>query len=291
MKKFKLFIVSVIAIVCLVVSGGVFTSCTNDDDLLLAGDTQTEQVSPLVQDSVKAVTRGMKTHPLYNIPSGTYGIAQAYKNNYSHINQYDQSPTSNYQYGWPGNVSNPGNCSWSTYVMAVGCVGRAEGTIASNDYKLDKARRLKQYVYNHLPTSQQSYLNAADITNITNLYVNVWDNGIIANIQLTPYNKYAIENIAYGMISHLKNNHSPLVYLGSAGSIGHYYTVVSIVWTGNLSSSDVWYCDSRYGNTDDPFPASGTTSAFRLSMNLQDFIETAQNNSNNYANIWYISPI
>ena len=42
MKKFKLFIVSVIAIVCLVVSSGVFTSCTNDDDQLLAGDSRAE---------------------------------------------------------------------------------------------------------------------------------------------------------------------------------------------------------------------------------------------------------
>lgn len=59
MKSFKLFIGSVIAIVCLVVSGGVFTSCTNDDDQLLAGDSQTEQVLSLDQDSVKAVTRGV----------------------------------------------------------------------------------------------------------------------------------------------------------------------------------------------------------------------------------------
>ena len=57
MKSIKLFIGSVIAIVCLVVSGGVFTSCTNDDDLLLAGDAQTEQVSSL-EDNLKAMTRG-----------------------------------------------------------------------------------------------------------------------------------------------------------------------------------------------------------------------------------------
>ena len=69
MKSFKLFIGSVIAIVCLVVSGGVFTSCTNDDDQLLAGDSQTEQVLSLDQDSVKAVTRGVSS-TLYD--DGTY---------------------------------------------------------------------------------------------------------------------------------------------------------------------------------------------------------------------------
>lgn len=73
MKKFKLFIVSVIAIVCLVVSGGVFTSCSNDDDLLLAGDSQTEKVISLSVDSLKGMTRGMTTTTYYCYPSkGSY---------------------------------------------------------------------------------------------------------------------------------------------------------------------------------------------------------------------------
>ncbi|MBQ7617094.1 hypothetical protein IJS64_03895 [bacterium] len=57
MKQIKSIIVSCFAIICVALFGSVFTSCNNDDDLLLAGDSQTEQVSPLVQDSVKAVTR------------------------------------------------------------------------------------------------------------------------------------------------------------------------------------------------------------------------------------------
>ena len=57
MKQIKSIIVSCFAIICVARFGSVFTSCNNDDDLLLAGDSQTEQVSPLVQDSVKAVTR------------------------------------------------------------------------------------------------------------------------------------------------------------------------------------------------------------------------------------------
>ena len=42
-----------------VLFGSVFTSCNNDDDLLLAGDSQTELVSSFCQDSVKSVTRGV----------------------------------------------------------------------------------------------------------------------------------------------------------------------------------------------------------------------------------------
>lgn len=57
MKEFKLFILSCFAVICVALFGSVFTSCSNDDDLLLAGDTQTELVSSLAQDSVKAVTR------------------------------------------------------------------------------------------------------------------------------------------------------------------------------------------------------------------------------------------
>lgn len=75
MKSFKLFIGSVIAIVCLVVSGGVFTSCTNDDDQLLAGDSQTEQVLSLDQDSVKAVTRSISTYNTYtSVPAVHYYV-------------------------------------------------------------------------------------------------------------------------------------------------------------------------------------------------------------------------
>lgn len=61
MKQIKSIIVSCFAIICVALLGSVFTSCSNDDDLLLAGDSQTESVSSLAQDSVKAVTRSMTT--------------------------------------------------------------------------------------------------------------------------------------------------------------------------------------------------------------------------------------
>lgn len=69
MKQIKSIIVSCFAIICVALFGSVFTSCSNDDDLLLAGDSQTEQVLSLDQDSVKAVTRGVSSS-LYD--DGTY---------------------------------------------------------------------------------------------------------------------------------------------------------------------------------------------------------------------------
>ena len=59
MKEFKLFILSCFAVICVALFGSVFTSCSNDDDLLLAGDTQTGLVSSLAQDSVVGKTRSI----------------------------------------------------------------------------------------------------------------------------------------------------------------------------------------------------------------------------------------
>ena len=83
---------------------------------------------------------------LSDFTPGRYSIDQIYKDAYYHINQYDQSASASYPDGWPGGITNPGNCSWSNYIMAVGCVGRASGTLSSDEYKLDKARRLKKFM-------------------------------------------------------------------------------------------------------------------------------------------------
>ena len=59
MKEFKLFILSCFAIICVALFGSVFTSCSNDDDLFLADDSQTGMVSSLAQDSVVGKTRSI----------------------------------------------------------------------------------------------------------------------------------------------------------------------------------------------------------------------------------------
>lgn len=132
----------------LVMFAGVMTSCDKNDY---------EPMAPVISnDDVSSSVRG-ELRSLSDFATGAYSIDQIYKNEYSHIYQYDNSATSTYPNGWPGGTTGPGNCSWSNYIMAVGCVGRASGTIDSDDYKLDKARRLKEFMKN----SRGSYLRGA----------------------------------------------------------------------------------------------------------------------------------
>ena len=77
MKQIKCIIVSCFAIICVALFGSVFTSCSNDDDLLLAGDTQTELVLTLNQDSVKGMTRGVMVTP---IGSGSVSRTEVVRN-------------------------------------------------------------------------------------------------------------------------------------------------------------------------------------------------------------------
>lgn len=82
MKKnnFKLFF-AMVTVIMVVLFGSVFTSCSNDDNLLLAGGTQTEKVSSLDVDSVKGMTRGMTTMPFgytyYPNPSLSYATSSS----------------------------------------------------------------------------------------------------------------------------------------------------------------------------------------------------------------------
>ena len=63
-----------VTIIMVVLFGSVFTSCNNDDDLLLAGDSQTGLVSSLAQDSTdifSGSTRSFSEYGLIRYPKGT----------------------------------------------------------------------------------------------------------------------------------------------------------------------------------------------------------------------------
>ena len=57
MRDLKSFILSFIAIICVAIFGSAFTSCTNDDELLVQ-DTQSKQITSFNQDSLDILTRG-----------------------------------------------------------------------------------------------------------------------------------------------------------------------------------------------------------------------------------------
>ena len=114
-KNFKLFF-AMVTVIMVVLFGSVFTSCSNDDDLLLAGGTQTEQVSSLSVDSVKAVTRGMTDIETsngwtlvmdlgssygYKLYSKTSGIKTVY------LQKVNLSMGTKLQFGFGQQISNP----------------------------------------------------------------------------------------------------------------------------------------------------------------------------------------
>lgn len=77
--------------------------------------------------------------------------------------------------------------------MAVGCVGRASRTIDSDDYKLDKARRLKEFMKN----SRGSYLRGAVMQYIYEDYGLIYDNSNRVGVRYWTTSKSKKESCGY----------------------------------------------------------------------------------------------
>lgn len=206
-KNFKIFF-AMVTVIMVVLFGSVFTSCSNDDDLLLAGDTQTELVSSLAQDSVKALTRAM------NYSYTTYTVDQDYKDEYRHYKQAS------------------GACSWTSYVLAAAAIVRGKGDYA--------------YPYNG------SYTNKIDHVKVTCNY-STYMSSIAWYCQNYDNPTYSIscwhrtastQSGALDIIlDHRAYNDTPFLYIGSVSGIGHYLIIWDVAWTGNTSTSTVWYTD------------------------------------------------
>lgn len=210
--------------------------------------------------SGKSITRAPTSLSSYY---GAYTLDPIYKASYYHINQYDTQgadPTimsyPDYSNGWPNGLYNPQNCSWSNYIMAVGCVGRASGTILNSDYRINKARRLKKFMRN----SRGDYDTASRIDYIYSDYGAVYDNPSTVGLRFwttSKANNTTNHNIiALEILKHLYDFHTPIIFLGKKGSMGHYFTIVSVEWYGSLSNSKIWVADTTLGTTDDGFNAS-----------------------------------
>ena len=260
-KSMKTKIFALLAV--LVMFAGVMTSCDK---------SMNEPMAPVISnDDISSSAQG-ELRSLSDFATGAYSIDQIYKNEYSHIYQYDNSATSTYPNGWPGGTTGPGNCSWSNYIMAVGCVGRASRTIDSDDYKLDKARRLKEFMKN----SRGSYLRGAVMQYIYEDYGLIYDNSNRVGVRHWTTSKSRRNHavITEELLKHLRDFKTPIVMIGAtAGGYGHYFTIVSIVWGGTIESSDIWFCDSTQGSTGDSFSESAQ------SLPLKTFLNRMSNGS------------
>ncbi|MDR0369085.1 MAG: hypothetical protein LBH96_00690 [Candidatus Peribacteria bacterium] len=247
----------ILVVFACVFAGILVSSCVQDDVVNVPIEESVD-----VSDSETIIT----TKSLSSFSTGSYGILQKYKNAYAHINQYDNYGTTNNQNGWPGGISNPGNCSWSNYTMAVGCVGRASGTIANNDYKLDKARNLKSFMKN----SRNTYSEGSKMRYIYEDYGLVYDNDTRVGVWHWTTSKSTSNHnvIAEQLLSHLNQYKTPMVIIGTTASgLGHYFTIVSIVWGGNIDNSDIWVCDSTQGSSGDSFDTIKYSIPFRTFLN------------------------
>ena len=290
MKKLR-FLFGIIAMIMFAFG---FSSCEKESALQNSENTpeynQSEQLCLDFDNSNVCSQKSWIYTSLSQVPSGPYSIDPIYKAEYYHINQNDNSPTATYPNGWPTNLQdNPGNCSWSNYIMAVGCVGRASGLLqlANEVYDLDKARRLKTFMKN----STGTYTLGSRIDKIYQYYGFVYDNPSRVGVDLIVYGKDNTNHnqIALSMINHLATNKTPIIFLGSTPEgYAHFYTIVSIVWTGNINTSDIWFCNSLQGNTGDDFETS------KDYMGLKTFLNNMSNGGvgkYNYCNMIYTRDI
>jgi hypothetical protein len=158
-KNFKLFF-AMVTVIMVVLFGSVFTSCSNDDDLLLAGDAQTELVSSLDQDSVKGMTRGMlSSYDVMNDVVEQHGI-----------NDYDSSVL-NYFVHWCQLVNNENMtnyCAPTSFMMSVACLLNRHN--AYNKFNVS-ASKLSDFAQVGVPGA--SYDHVSDISYIQNTYPNI----------------------------------------------------------------------------------------------------------------------
>ena len=209
-KNFKLFF-AMVTVIMVVLFGSVFTSCSNDDDLLLAGDSQTELVSSLAQDSVKAVTRGI-TSVSYNV----YPSTGSYVPN-STINL----PSSCGSGDFYGGVVTAYVLSFSNNVVGV----KIEKQTPFSYFTQNGTAYLK---YAHPCGQILSSLNYSSGSSSVTVYYNVSNVGLnygyyhiypMVKNSLSPYNRYYAEPI--------------LVYTTNLVNTSNYQTSGAILGTAN----------------------------------------------------------
>lgn len=240
-----------------------FSSCEKKEDVTLAVQDSGINAELLAPQASLVSASARSVNILSEIPVGAYSIASRYKQSYYHINQYDNSATASYANGWPNGIDNPQNCSWTTYVIATGCVARATGKIAYSDYRLDKARRLKEFMKN----SRGSYSKGSVMEYIYRDYGLVYDNNSRVGLSFRPTGKYNKTGITTELLTHLKDFQTPIMIIATSNRVGHYYTVVGMYWGGNIESSDIWVTDSTKGTTGDSFESS------KQRYSLKEFLE------------------
>ncbi|MDR0282308.1 MAG: hypothetical protein LBI53_03110 [Candidatus Peribacteria bacterium] len=219
----------------------VFSSCKKEDEVVnLIGE------SPVISETEGGVTKASA-----NWSIGMYQAQTAYKNAYYHVKQ------------------KTGECSWTNYVIAAAAVIRGKGNTVypygAGSYE-NKVQHCKNWTNSNTAiTSIESYCKQVDI--VAGYPINCTRKAVSLKT-----------DAADEMLSHISSKGTPFLYVGGVGGIGHYFTVWSIYWGGDIYNSDVYYT-----NTLDA-PAS-TFAGQVKSQNLNTFLSS---NVNNYHNLLFL---
>lgn len=177
-----------------------------------------EPVAPVVSNEaeMQRISQSAQTRALSDYTEQTYEVNQSYKDAYQHYKQ------------------RPKECSWTSYVLATAAVVRGKGNYS--------------YPYNGNYYGKISHVKSScgSSNAITKLdwYCKKYD---VPKYSITCWHRYVGKSDRDGAIDiildHRAYNDTPFLYIGSVGTVGHYYIIWDIDWTGNEATSTVYYTD------------------------------------------------
>lgn len=162
------------------------------------------------------------------IPARFYRVDPSYKNSYQHLQQRKGTDY--------------GECSWTSYVITVACIYKAN-CWWNCSYPVSHAH--VDQVKNTLVSRFGGNASRIDklewyAQNQDNNKINVYHSYIPHN---GAYDEYAKLRAIKAMFNHIDAYRTPFIVVSHRGSVGHYRIVFSINWSGKYSGSRIYYTD------------------------------------------------
>ena len=268
--KMKKVVIALIVLMTLSVS---ITSCRKDqpilsdnqDKTMTAPDHETlDPVEPMnATDNSKSINSWvMNASTANDIPTQMFGVDYKYKMSYQHLKQRS------------GTIY--GECSWTSYVIAMSCIIKGNCNYCSYPVSYAKVDEVKNRCSNQFG----GLANGSLITSVC-WHANTYDYSKITGTTVVKSPSYRFDAIKY-MLDHIANYHAPFLVISSMNGIGHYRIVFSIDWKRGGTGSTVYYMDCYYAD-------QGSFYANLKSMDLTIFLNSMLGACSNY-NILLLKP-
>lgn len=200
------------------------------------------------------------------IPTTYFRVDSKYKASYQHMKQeYD---------------ANYGKCSWTSYVIAMSCIVKANCNGCSYPVSYDKVNTVRS-----ICMGGNSPAYGAQITRLK-WYCNTYD---YHKASCTLESKTTAQRFTAVklMLNHLYTYNSPFLVIGScptsSGYVGHYLIVHGIYWKSGGTGSRIYYTDCN---------SMGVNSSYYnnlKSMDFTTFLNLMVEAPNNY-NMLFLRP-